>query len=49
MTSTIEVDSDDMIYIPSFMTIGSDIQVLLWFCLSNLGGCNVGNSDGRDL
>jgi hypothetical protein len=49
MTCAIQVGLDDMIYIPSFMTIGSGIQVILRFCLSNFGGCKIGNSDGRDL
>jgi hypothetical protein len=31
-----------MIYIPSFMTIRSDIQAILRFCLSNSRGCNFG-------
>jgi hypothetical protein len=27
MKCTVEMDSDDMIYIPNFITIGSDIQI----------------------
>jgi uncharacterized protein YraI len=41
--------SGGMIYIPSFIKIGSGIQAVLRFCLSNLWGCNVGINDGRDL
>jgi hypothetical protein len=49
MKYTVDMGSGGMIYIPSFMMIGSDIQVILRFCLSNLGGCNVYFTDGRDL
>jgi hypothetical protein len=47
----VEMASCGMIYtyLPSFMKIGTRIQVILRFCLRNLRGCNVGISDGRDL
>jgi hypothetical protein len=38
-----------MIYIPSFMKIGTGVQAILRFPLSNLRGCNVGITDGRDF
>jgi hypothetical protein len=37
-----------MTYIPSFMKIGTGIQAISGVCLRNLGGCNVGITDGRD-
>jgi hypothetical protein len=45
----LEMASSGMMYIPSFKTIGSDIQVLLRFCLNCVRGCNVGITDGKDL
>jgi hypothetical protein len=48
MKYTAEMASDGLIYIPSFMKIGTGIQAILWFCL-NLRGCNVGITDGSDL
>jgi hypothetical protein len=36
-------------YIPSFMKIGTGVQAIFRFCLGNLGGCNVGLTDGRYL
>jgi hypothetical protein len=45
----VEMTSDGMIYIPSFMNIGRGIQAILRLCLRNLRGCNVGITDGRDL
>jgi hypothetical protein len=38
-----------MMYIQSFMMIGTGIQAILRFCLRNLKDCNVGITDGRDL
>jgi hypothetical protein len=38
--------SYDMIYLPSFVKIGTGVQAILRFCLSNLKGCNVGITDG---
>jgi hypothetical protein len=38
-----------MIYLPSFMTIATGVQAILWVWLRNLRGCNVGITDGRDL
>jgi hypothetical protein len=49
MKYAVEIGSGGMMYIPSFMTISSGIQVILTFCLSSLICCNVGNTDDRDL
>jgi hypothetical protein len=46
-----------MIYIPSFMKIGTGVQAKLWFCLRNLrvcdvditGGCDDDITDGKEL
>jgi hypothetical protein len=35
-----------MIYITSFMNIGTGVQAILMFCLGNLRSCNVGITDG---
>jgi hypothetical protein len=43
MTYANELGSDVMIYVTSFMTIGSGIQVIL-----SLSVCNVGVTDDRD-
>jgi hypothetical protein len=44
---TVEVASCGMIYVPSFMEIGTVVQAILRFCLRNCRGCNVGITDGR--
>jgi hypothetical protein len=51
MRHTVEMASDGMIYIPSFMKIGKGVQAILKFLsfLRNLGGCNIGIIDGWDL
>jgi hypothetical protein len=41
--------SCDMIYIPSFMKIGTGVQAILRFGLRNLRGCNVCITAGREL
>jgi hypothetical protein len=38
-----------LIYIPSLMKIGRDVQAILRFCFINLRGCNVGFTYGVDL
>jgi hypothetical protein len=43
------MDTCGMIYIPSFVKIGEDVQAILKFSLRNLRGCNVGISDVRYL
>jgi hypothetical protein len=42
----VEMASDDMIYISSFMKIGTSVQAILKFCLRNLRDCEVGITDG---
>jgi hypothetical protein len=48
MMYAVEMASCDMIYLPSFMKIGTGVQTILRFCLRNLKGCNVGITDRRD-
>jgi hypothetical protein len=48
MMHVIEIPSCGMIYIPSFVKIGTGVQYILRFCLINLR-CNAGIIDGRDL
>jgi hypothetical protein len=38
--------SDGMIYVPSFMKIGSSIQVIFNLLPHNFRGCSVRNADG---
>jgi uncharacterized protein YraI len=49
MTYDVEMASCGMIYLPSFVKIGTGVQAILRFCLSNSNGCNVGIIDRRDL
>jgi hypothetical protein len=49
MKYAVDMASCCMIYIPSFMKIGTGVQAVLKFCLRNLRGCNVGVTYGRDL
>jgi hypothetical protein len=49
MTYAVGMASCGMIYVPSFMKIGTGVQAVLKLCLRNLRGCNVGITDGRDL
>jgi hypothetical protein len=42
----IEMGSGGMIYLPSFMKTGTEVQAILRICLTNLKGCNLGVSDG---
>jgi hypothetical protein len=44
---TIEMGSGGMIYLPSFMKIGTGIEVMS--CLSQFKSCNFGITDRRDL
>jgi hypothetical protein len=37
------------IFLPSFIKIGTGVQAILKFCLSNLNGCNVGITDEKGL
>jgi hypothetical protein len=49
MKCTVEIGSDGMIYIPSFIKTGAGVEGILRFCLSNLKGCNIVITDGRNL
>jgi hypothetical protein len=49
MIYTVEMASCGVIYLPSFMKIGTGIQAILRFCLSNLNACNVGITNRRNL
>jgi hypothetical protein len=49
MKCVVEMASYGMIYIASFMKIGTSVQAILRFSLSNFKGCNVGITDGRDV
>jgi hypothetical protein len=49
MKYAVEMGSGGMIYTPTFMKTGTGVQAILRFCLSNLRGCTVGITDGRDL
>jgi hypothetical protein len=45
----IGLDSFGMIYLPSFMKIGTGVQAILRFCLRNLRGRNVDITYATDL
>jgi hypothetical protein len=49
MKYAIEMPSCGMIYIPSFMHIGTGVQAILTFRLRNLRGSNVDITDGKYL
>jgi hypothetical protein len=49
MKYAVEMASCGTIYLTSFMKTGTGVQAILRVCLRNLRGCNVGNTDGRDL
>jgi hypothetical protein len=49
MKYAVEMASCGMIYKQSFIKIGTRIQAMLRFCLSNFKCCKVGITDGRDL
>jgi hypothetical protein len=38
-----------MIFLPTFMKIGTGAQAILRLCLSNLNDCNVGIIEGKEL
>jgi hypothetical protein len=46
---TVKMASYGMIYLPVFVKIGSGVQAISRFILSNLNGCNVDITDGIDL
>jgi hypothetical protein len=45
----IEMASCVMIYVLSFMKIGTGVQAIFRRCLKNLTGCSVSVTGGRDL
>jgi hypothetical protein len=45
----IDIGSGGVKYISGFKKIGTGVEGILRFCLSNLKGCNVGITDKRDL
>jgi hypothetical protein len=49
MMYTVQMGSNGMTYITSFMEIGTGVQAVLRSYPSNLKGCNAGNTDRRDL
>jgi uncharacterized protein YraI len=49
MKYAFELASGSIIYIPSFMKIGTGVQAILRFCLNDLKGCNVDITAGRGL
>jgi hypothetical protein len=49
MMYAIQMASCGMIYLRSFVKIGTGVQSILRFCLRNLTGCNIGITDGRDF
>jgi hypothetical protein len=49
MTGIYEMSSCGMTFLPSFMKIGSGVQAILRFRLSNLNGCNAGITDGKEF
>jgi hypothetical protein len=49
MKYAVEMASYTMVYILSFMEIGTDVQAILKFGLRNLRYFSVGIIDGRDL
>jgi hypothetical protein len=49
MRYTVEIASDGMIHLPSFMKIGSGVQLILKLLPLQLQGCSVGITDERNL
>jgi hypothetical protein len=47
MIYAIEMASCGVIFLLSFMKVGTDLQAMLRFCLSNVNGCNVGITVGK--
>jgi hypothetical protein len=45
----VDIASCGLIYVPSFMTIGTGVQAILRFGLRNLRRHNVGITGGRDF
>jgi hypothetical protein len=49
MKCAIEMGSGGVIQILSFMKTGAGCQAILWFCLRNLRGRNIGITGGTNL
>jgi hypothetical protein len=49
MKYAVEMASCGVIYVASFMKIGTGVQAILRFCLRYFRGCNVGITDGDFL
>jgi hypothetical protein len=49
MKYAVEIVSDGIINIQSFMNIGTGVQAILIFGLINLNGCNVGIAEGKEI
>jgi hypothetical protein len=49
MKYAVEIASCGIIYVPSFMNIGTGVQANIGFYLRNLSGCNVGITDVRNF
>jgi hypothetical protein len=49
MEYAVELASCSVIYVPNFMKIGAGVQEILWLCLRNFRGCNVGITYERNL
>jgi uncharacterized protein YraI len=47
MKYAVEMGSGGMMYIPSFMMIGTGVRAIVKLCLRNMRGCNSGITDGR--
>jgi hypothetical protein len=45
----VEIPSSPIIFLSSFMKVGTGVQAILRFRLSNLDGCNIGITNGRYL
>jgi hypothetical protein len=46
MEYAVQIAPGDMIYLLSFMKMGTYIQRMLMYCLNNVRGCNVDIFDG---
>jgi hypothetical protein len=49
MKCTLEMGSGGMIYTTSIRQTGTGVEGILRFCLSNMKGCSVASTDGKDL
>jgi hypothetical protein len=46
---TVEMASCGVIFLPSFIKIGTAVQAILRFCFKYFTGCDVDITDARDL